>query len=286
VKDNTVEDSINIITLCTPTYNRKDDVRQFIDSINNLDKNGHNFDLMVIDDASTDGTSEYVREYHPDAILISLPENVGPARARNMAINHCQTPYIAFFDSDAVPHEDWFVNAIKYLEENTIIAGKVLRPDSSVEWGPRRAAFWGGSHPTTIERANAGSSCNMIVPIKLAKRTGGFREDFFVYFEDTEFCIRARVMAGGEVRYADDLRVVHHHHSMNTPARERLFWRNKIVGMLDLYQNSFKRLAFLAVSFLVLFQHLTRPRTFLASLQGFGQGLMMWLKRKDRHKSF
>lgn len=273
---------MNIITICTPTYNRKKDILQFLSNISNFNKNGFNFDIMVVDDASTDGTSEYISKHYPEVSLVSLLKNLGPAHARNTAVNNCTTPYIAFFDSDALPQSDWLEKAMKYLDKNTIIAGKVLRPDGSAEWGPRKAAFWGGSHPTTTDLANAGSSCNIIIPVELAKRTGGFREDFFVYFEDTEFCIRARLKTGALVRYADDLRVVHHHQSMNTPARERLFWRNKIVGMLDLYRGFFKRAAFLLVSFVILFQHIGRPKTFLASLMGFEQGLVMWLKREGR----
>jgi GT2 family glycosyltransferase len=272
---------MTLITLCTPTHNRKNDVERFLASVAALRLDDLDVDVIVVDDASTDGTADLVRRCHPEVRVISLDTNVGPARARNVAISECRTPYVAFFDSDAELRPDWLAGAVGHLDANTILAGKVVRPDGSTEWGPRRAAFWGGSYRTTVDRANAGSSCNLVVPVALAKKVGGFREDFRVYFEDTEFCIRARIAGGGAVRYVDDIEVVHHHHSMNTPAREFLFWRNKVRGMMDIHRGPVPRLAFLLVSILIAFQHLARPRTFVASLRGYFRGLRDWLRKGE-----
>lgn len=270
------------ITLCIPTFNRIEDVRQFLKGIDSVAGVETGFDVMVVDDASTDGTSEYIKENHPEVVLITLSKNAGPARARNIAIENCRTPFIAFFDSDAVPYEDWYENAIKYLDESTIIAGKVLLPDGRLGWGSRRSTFLGSSYPTVPEKANVASSCNMIVPVSLARRIGGFNEDFRIYFEDPEFCIRARIYGGGKVRYADDVAVIHYHDSLYNPAREQPFWRNKIMGMLWIHRGILKKSAFLIISFFLLLTRINRPKALLASTKGYFQGAWAGLtKRKD-----
>ena len=58
--------------------------------------------IVCVDDASTDGTAQFVRERFPSVVTVQLPENVGPAAARNIGADHAQGEYLAILDDDCL----------------------------------------------------------------------------------------------------------------------------------------------------------------------------------------
>jgi len=69
---------------------------------------GHSFEVLVVDNASTDGSQEVIKERFPQAILIACPLNLGFACANNLAIKRARGRYLLFLNSDAAvePAED------------------------------------------------------------------------------------------------------------------------------------------------------------------------------------
>lgn len=89
------------VSIILPTYNRKQKLKRAIDSI--LCQSYPEFELIIADDASTDGTEELIRSY-PDTRIryVRLPSNQGAAAARNYGLQQAQCKYIAFEDSDDI----------------------------------------------------------------------------------------------------------------------------------------------------------------------------------------
>ena len=85
------------ISVIIPTYNRASWLTGAIDSV--LNQTFQDFELIVIDDGSTDGTREIVAEYG-DRVQYFYQFNRGPASARNLGIKHAQADSITFLDSD------------------------------------------------------------------------------------------------------------------------------------------------------------------------------------------
>ncbi len=86
-----------------PTYNRRRCLPSAIASV--LNQTVQDYELLIVDDCSTDGTVEWLRETYPTAEyphlrVIALPQNRGAAAARNVAIAESQGEWIAFLDSD------------------------------------------------------------------------------------------------------------------------------------------------------------------------------------------
>jgi len=87
-----------------PTYNRKDCIKNAIDSL--LVQTYKNFELIVVDDGSTDGTEEYLEEIYKKEIkrekikFIKLSENKGAAFARNEGLKYAQYDWIGYLDTD------------------------------------------------------------------------------------------------------------------------------------------------------------------------------------------
>ena len=80
-----------------PTYNREMHVRQAIDSV--LSQTFKNYELFVIDDGSTDGTTQVLQSYGT-RIRSLRQQNQGPEVARNNAASQVSGEYLAFLDSD------------------------------------------------------------------------------------------------------------------------------------------------------------------------------------------
>ncbi|MDX8047090.1 glycosyltransferase family 2 protein [Gracilibacillus sp. S3-1-1] len=90
-----------LVSVITPTYNSETYIRETIESVRQ--QTYSNWEMVIVDDASTDQTISIIQEYQKadDRIrLITLQTNQGAAVARNTAMEHAQGRYIAFLDSD------------------------------------------------------------------------------------------------------------------------------------------------------------------------------------------
>jgi glycosyltransferase involved in cell wall biosynthesis len=85
------------VSVIIPTYNRKEFLGRAIDSV--LRQTCQNFELLIIDDGSDDGTDEFVAAYG-NAVRYLYQDNLGPAAARNTGIRAARHGLLAFLDSD------------------------------------------------------------------------------------------------------------------------------------------------------------------------------------------
>ncbi|MGM0440987.1 MAG: glycosyltransferase family 2 protein [Elusimicrobiota bacterium] len=104
-----------------PTYNRREFLSKAVESV--LEQTFKDFELIVVDDGSTDGTERLIKKYPDKRITYLYQENRGVSRARNRGIKEAAGKYIAFLDSD-----DW------WLEEKLEITRKAIEdnPDYGV----------------------------------------------------------------------------------------------------------------------------------------------------------
>ncbi len=84
------------VSVIIPTYNRRAMVREAVASV--LAQREANFELIVVDDGSSDGTSGILA--HIDDVILERIEHGGPAAARNRGVELARAPLIAFLDSD------------------------------------------------------------------------------------------------------------------------------------------------------------------------------------------
>jgi len=120
-----------IISICIPTYNRKDYLKETLDSISA--QSYKDYEIVIVDDGSTDGTTEMIRQ-------IDLPvryywqENAGDAAARNKLIELAQGKYITFIDSDDLLMPDALERMMEVItcqKEDVVVYGPYLRIDEN-----------------------------------------------------------------------------------------------------------------------------------------------------------
>jgi GT2 family glycosyltransferase len=206
-------------------------------------------ELVVVDNASTDGSGDAVRARHSGALVIANAENVGFARACNQGWRASRAPHVLFLNPDAEVTPGAIETLVGLLEGRPAVgaAGPRTRgtdgtiqvstgPDLALlpelrqrrlvrgvaRGEPRALAEAEALHSREHEPAWVSGSC------LLARRTaleavGGFDERFFLYEEDADLCRRLRE-AGWRVLFTPAAEVKHHlGHSMSkAPRRARL----------------------------------------------------------------
>lgn len=188
---------MQLLTVILPTYNRKHFLRQAILSL--LAERLPAIEILVIDDGSTDGTSEGLLGL--DIRLIRLPMNTGVSRARNVGLKEARGEYIAFLDSDdlLVPGSlrwrlEWLQNR---LEENVIggmVEGRIDEVGLPLCLKPHLQCGLEPPSRLSFEAAKQGSDFSPSMALYLSRKTflmrvGLFNESLKIG-EDREYFLR------------------------------------------------------------------------------------------------
>jgi len=104
-----------VLTIVIPTFNRADFLKESIQSV--LSQTFTDFELIVVDDGSTDPTREVVREF-PQVHYVPCPENSGVSHARNLGIKLARGRYICFLDSDDLWVKNKLERQIGWMESH------------------------------------------------------------------------------------------------------------------------------------------------------------------------
>jgi len=222
------------ISVIVPVYNDLTRIGQCIDSLVALSYPSSHYEIIIVDNCSTDGTYDYLSDklkqvYQPSVRLIkcSIP---GSYAARNAGLKIAKGDFVAFTDSDCLVSENWLTNLLEawYVQSGeVIIAGKVeffsdkdkLTEQSSLD-------FENIFSMKQDENANKGKciTANLFCSKELVDKFTGFDERL-KSGGDVEFSQRV-VRAGGKVVYCENAEVLH-------PSRNRselLIKRKRVVG--------------------------------------------------------
>lgn len=122
VSDNTCHNAVDfgLVSIVMPNYNCAPYIRGTVESV--LAQNYENWELLFVDDCSTDNSLEIIRGFSDARIqILSTETNSGAARARNMAIAAARGKYIAFLDSDDLWLPDKLSKQLSFMEQNEYV---------------------------------------------------------------------------------------------------------------------------------------------------------------------
>lgn len=109
----------NLVSIITPCYNSSQFIGECIDSV--LSQTYDNWELLIVDDSSSDNSCEMIRKYDDNRIsLIELEKNGGAAEARNIALKKAKGKYIAFLDSDDIWLSTKLEDQIYFMQQKNI----------------------------------------------------------------------------------------------------------------------------------------------------------------------
>jgi len=207
-----------------------------------------NFEVIFVDNASTDGSYEYVRSKFSDFIFLRNPENLGFVGGNNVGAKLCSGEVIIFLNNDTIVDPHWLDEPAKLFENPKIgIVQSNLRllsdpriPDSighsiSAIGLPIENYFF-MDEPEKPVPIFGGKGAALFVRRDLFEKLGGFDEDYFFYFEETDLCWRARLL-GYEVYFSPNSIVLHK--GSGTFKNGRLLYhrqKNTIASMIKCYE--------------------------------------------------
>lgn len=212
-------------------YNVCQFLQQCIISVQRATK-GLDAEIIVIDNASSDGSCEMVKAEFPGLNLIENQDNVGFSKANNQAVKVAKGDYVCILNPDTAVAEDTFIEALKRVEQlpNLGAMGVYLMdgtgnflpeskrnlptPSRSLKKLIGRTKGKNGYYATHVQPVSAGSVEILVGAFMLMKRSvyeevGGFDEDYFMYGEDIDLSYKL-IKAGYQNYYDGSLTVLHY----------------------------------------------------------------------------
>jgi GT2 family glycosyltransferase len=152
------------------------------------------FELIVVDNGSSDGSQDFIRKYYPDVLLIELGANLGLAVASNRGRQAARGEYLFFYNNDTVADRRMLQELVKTMESNPrvgITGCKTLTYDAKreINSGVELDIFgypYGRGRPFYVDAA-------IFIRSRVFDEIGGFDPRLFLYCEDRDLCWRLQL---------------------------------------------------------------------------------------------
>lgn len=225
------------VSIIIPTYNRLADLIICLTSV--FKQNFDSFEVIVVDDCSTDNTKQALEKvgFLEKVVYLHNPKRVGVSRTKNNGIKVAKGRYLWFLDSDAeAVGSDCLEILYKTMESNASLGSvgcELLKTSIGLE--VREHSFFINNIAYPLDSVDKDklifcdylATCNCFVRADLVKQLGGFNEYYFYGYEDAELgkrlqnlgCKNAILPAGG---------VIHHRSTTARAANYKLFFKNRI----------------------------------------------------------
>ncbi len=224
------------------------------------------YEVLLVDGNSTDGSLEYVRERFPQVKIIIDETNRGHSAGINMGLGASKGQFIALLDNDVVVEPEWLENSLKTFQRHPRAAAvqcKLIsyydhtRIDSAggvmdrYGWFSERGRLYGSPEEDRgqydiEEPIFSGCSAALIVDKKALEKIDGFDEKFFICYNDADVCWRLRLQ-GYEILFAPDAIVYHKRNetfNRRLPRESLVMHRAKNLIMISMKNFGLKKLLF------------------------------------------
>jgi GT2 family glycosyltransferase len=230
------------------------------------------FEIILVDNNSNDGSAEAFHEQFPAIRFLLLDDNIGFARANNLATHYARGEYILLLNPDTVVLDNAIFRLLAFAKATpgagiwggrTVFGDRSLNPPSC--WA--RMTLWstfcalaglrtlfpasrllnpegyGGWQRDTVREVDIVTGCFLLIRRTLWERLKGFDPIFFMYGEDADLCLRARAL-GYRPMITPDATIVHYaSQSEWLPARKQMQLLAAALTLIDRHWQWPKRLA-------------------------------------------
>jgi GT2 family glycosyltransferase len=226
--------------------------------------------MIVVDNGSTDGSRAGLRGV-PDIDLVEIEHNVGPARGQNAGVKRAlegPCDYVLLMNNDIVVHEEMVARLVAVAERDPLV-GLVgpkmyyFEPADLLWFAGGTVSRWRGkSKHIGFKQRDAGQhdrlreidyvgAAAMLVRRAVYEQIGGENPAFFIYFNDTDFCMRAKA-AGWKIVYAPDA-VLWHKVSAAIVDESPYFWAEKNRSRIVFVRTLARRHRLVALAYIAMF---------------------------------
>jgi N-acetylglucosaminyl-diphospho-decaprenol L-rhamnosyltransferase len=232
------------LSIVVVSYNSRELLGRCIESIRAA-RDGLAVELFVVDNASRDGSAEMVAERFPEATLIASERNLGFGRANNLAFARARGRYVLMLNPDTEVRPDALRELLAFADghpEAGVVGARLDYPDGRFQHSafrfpdlgqalfgffdvvPIDSPINGRYRPEQFERdfpAEHLLGACLLLRREALEQVGGFDPRYFMYFEETDLCMRLR-RAGWQNLFTPDARVVHVSAASTSAAPERM----------------------------------------------------------------
>ena len=273
------------LSIIISNYNTKDFLAVCLDSIASHLKNV-SYEIIVVDDASGDGSSDIIEKNYPQIILLRNKMNMGYSKSYNRGTKAAKGKYILHLNSDTTFSKPFdFSLLIKYLEiypDIGILGVKIIKDNGKLDLPCKRSfptlvnvffqstglAFlfpqnkiFGNYYlsyltENKIHEVDCLMGAFMLIKKEVIDEIGYIDERFYMYGEDIDFCYRAK-KRGWKIVYYPKVSITHHHGGTTRQKGISSLWLFHY-AMYQYYQKHFASTSFLLINLITYLAILLR----------------------------
>ena len=223
------------LSIIIVSWNVVEDLSNCLKSIGENPLSGE-FEIIVVDNASTDGTVDVIKSDFPEVKIIANNENLGFAAGNNRGISEASGAYVLLLNPDTIIHPRSLDGLIGFMDDNAdvgLCGPKLLNGDGSIQRSARRyPSFRGALHRHTAFKSlgvfkgeykkwlmkDFGQDeqkdveqlmgAALIIRKSVLDKVGGMDERFFMYYEEVDLCYRIK-QAGWRVVFLPGASITH-----------------------------------------------------------------------------
>jgi Predicted glycosyltransferases len=228
----------HVVSIVTVGMNHLPLLKQYLHSLFVQNRPTVNFELVYVDNCSTDGSVEYIREHYPAVKIIENHKVRGFSENNNIGVKNSSGEYVAIINPDVMVLKGSIDHMCRYLARNPdmgIVVPKLLNPDMTTQHSVRRfinarillfrLMYRGRDNVNNkiidqyllkdfdrdkIQPVDWALGAAMFMSRKLYNELKGFDEDYFLYVEDVDLCLR-NWKKGKPVIYYPESAMIHAH---------------------------------------------------------------------------
>jgi GT2 family glycosyltransferase len=204
------------------TWNRLEDIKRTLEELKNIDYLNH--EIVIVDNNSTDGTSDFIRSHHPYVKLIELDQNIG-MEARNIGIENSKGSYLLFLDDDSFPLPGSVSKMVDKFENDpnlSVVAFKILSPDGK-NLTRKYQEFTGPAGTDGGRESWSFIACGAGLRKSMWELSGYLNKDLFFGLGEDELSLRI-LDAGNKIKFYPDIIAVHRRTKTNRPIQRPAYY--------------------------------------------------------------
>lgn len=248
-----------VISIIIPVYNAERTIKKCIDSLLMIDY--PNYEIIIIDDGSTDKTKDILSEYK-NRIKIIESQHIGPSACRNMAVKRSKGNFLAFTDADCLADKNWLKELMGgfFGDKVVSVGGTQLSPQDETKFGKSVQAFFeltgflGGyiksKKDTEIIKVPHNPSCNVMYRKNVFSEIGAFDENLWPG-EDVD--LDYRLKKKNYVIMNNSKAIVYHYRPESLKELLKMMYRYGVTqGILTKKYGFFRRIQIIPILFILL----------------------------------
>ncbi|HEY3328922.1 MAG TPA: glycosyltransferase family 2 protein [Capsulimonadaceae bacterium] len=255
-----------MLSICIVNWNTKNLLRECLASIEAFPPLHEQVQVIVVDNASTDGTADMVRTEFPTTILIANYHNASYAAGNNQALAAATGDYMLLLNPDVQLLPGTLTHALDYLDKHTdadIIGIRQIGADGKTQasvrsfpepgpvayealglsrllpkserFGAYRMTYFDYNEPSEVDQP---MGTFLLFRREVYAKIGGMDEAFPLFFNDVDWCYRAK-LAGFRIFYTPDAEIIHYGGSGTRQAAKPAVIRESHRSMIRFYEKHY-----------------------------------------------